>query len=179
MEMQMEVSMVPASSSNRSIKRRRIGGNPEDVAREVASLGALDAAALKQKWLALYRAEPPPRLRRSLMIRAIAHRIQERTLGGLKPATRRFLSQFTNDAAAGRTLPPRSRAVNPDTVLVREWHGTSHRVTVLERGFDWRGKRYRSLSEIARAITGTRWSGPRFFGIKQLQEESRNGARHD
>jgi hypothetical protein len=67
--------------------------------------------------------------------------------------------------------------MQPGAVLVREWRGISHQVSVLEKGFSFRGKRYRSLSEVAREITGTRWSGPLFFGLKRSQEESRDGAR--
>jgi hypothetical protein len=69
------------------------------------------------------------------------------------------------------------RIVRPGAVLVREWHGIHHQVNVLEKGFQFRGKRYRSLSEVAREITGTRWSGPLFFGLKRWQEEGRDGAR--
>ena len=168
-----------ARSPGRTRTRRSVGSGPEDLARDVASLLALDATALQRQWRTLCGAEPPPGLSRPWMIRAIAYRMQERALGGLTPATRRFLRQFSTDADAGRTSPGRpSRAVQPDTVLVREWHGTSHRVTVLETGCCWRGRRYRSLSEVARAITGTRWSGPRFFGLGRAREERRHGARH-
>jgi Protein of unknown function (DUF2924) len=97
--------------------------------------------------------------------------MQERTLGGLKPATRRLLMQFGHDGAGGRkpvAAPPRT--VNPGAVLVREWRGVHHQVTVLEQGAIFEGKRYRSLSEIARKITGSRWSGPLFFGLKRSQQ---------
>jgi hypothetical protein len=147
------------------------------VAAEVAGLAALDLDALKQKWLSLYGSEPPSRLSRSLLIRALAYRIQEKALGGLKPSTRRFLGQYQDGAAAQLASPFPSRATKPGTILLRAWHGVTHHVAVVDTGFEWKGKRYRSLSEIARRITGARWSGPRFFGLQQLREQSNNGAR--
>jgi len=167
---------VRARSPGRILTQRRVGG-PEELTHVVAGLSVLDATTLRQQWMTVCGAAPPPGLRRSLMIRAIAYRMQERALGGLKPATRRFLRQFSNDADSGRPAR-RSGAVTPGTVLVREWHGTSHQVTVLETGCRWHGRRYRSLSEVARAITGTRWSGPRFFGLGGAREEVRHGTRH-
>ncbi len=170
--------MVAPSSPGRAIGRCSVGSGPEAVASEVAGLAAVNANALKKKWLSLYGAEPPPRLSRSLLIRALAYRIQERALGGLRPATRRFLSQAPDGAASGQTPLTRPlRAAQPGTVLVREWHGVTHQVTVVGREFQWRGKRYRSLPEMARKITGTRWSGPRFFGLKQPPGDSKNGGR--
>ena len=174
---QREVSMVPARSIGRN-KRRRSVDDPEEMAREVAGLSALTTKTLKQRWLSLGGAGPPPGLGRSLLVRVIAYRIQERAFGGLKPATRRFLNQFSDDAGTGRPPHARpSRTATPGTVLVRAWHGTSHRVTVLDQGCTWRGTRYRSLSAVARAITGVRWSGPRFFGLGQAEQARRNGTR--
>ncbi len=163
----------------RSIRghRQRRYGDPDAVAHEIAGLSALNSKALKEKWLALWGAGPPPGLGRAFLVRVIAYRIQEDAFGGLTPATRRFLRRFAADADAEpfpAVRPPRT--ATPGTVLVREWHGTSHRVIVLDNGCTWRGKRYRSLSEVAREITGTRWSGPRFFGLGLLQEERRHGS---
>src|SRR5579862_3356989 len=159
------VFMVRRRSTDGQRQRRRRSG-PDDVGREIADLSALNTKALKQRWQSLFDADPPPGLGRSLLVRVIAYRIQERAFGGLKPATRRFLSACS-DTADARRLPraPSSRAATAGTVLIREWHGTSHRVTVLDQGCSWRGTRYRTLSEVAREITGTRWSGPRFFGL--------------
>jgi hypothetical protein len=165
--------MLRAKSPGRALPPRSAGGN---LAREIAGLSALDATALKQLWGTLGGAAPPPELNRPLLIRALAYRMQERALGGLSPATRRVLLEFADDAVAAR--PARPSGPSPGTVLVREWHGTSHRVTVLETSCCWRGRRYRSLSEVARAITGTRWSGPRFFGLGRSRERrGANGAR--
>jgi hypothetical protein len=85
-----------------------------------------------------------------------------------------MLAEFACDGANGSAAVP-SRIVRPGTVLVREWHGISHQVSVLENEFSFHGKRYRSLSEVARQITGTRWSGPLFFGLKRPQRESHDG----
>ena len=174
MERQMEVFMMLARPNERTTTRRRAGSGPDNLARDVAGLSTLDAKSLRQQWLALCGAAPPPGLSRSMMLWALAYRMQERALGGLTPATRRFLRRFADDAEAGQPAPP-SGAVPPGTVLVREWHGTSHQVTVLETGCTWRGTRYRSLSEVARKITGTRWSGPRFFGLERAREDRCHG----
>ena len=127
------------------------------------ALAGVDRASrhrLAEHWAEYFGAPPPPRTSRSLMIRAVAYKMQERALGGLSAATRRLLS--------GRELAPvrRRRALSPGTVLIREWHGVGHQVAIVEKGVLYRGVRYRSLSEVARLITGARWSGPRFFGLK-------------
>ena len=152
--------------------------DPGEVARAVADLSALSTKALQQRWLALCGVGPPPGLGRALLLRVVAYRIQEDTFGGLRATTRRFLNECCDGPTARARLIARpAGAATPGTVLVREWHGTSHRVTVLDQGCTWRGTRYRSLSEVARAITGVRWSGPRFFGLGQAEEERRNGTR--
>ena len=111
-------------------------------------------------------------------MRAVAYRMQERVLGGLKPATRRLFERVSQDTRAGRRIrvsPVRKLATG--ALLIREWGGVRHQVTVLERGVMFRGKPYRSLSEVARVITGNRWSGPLFFGLKaRLKEASGDGA---
>ena len=104
--------------------------------------------------------------------------MQENLLGGLKPATRRLLERIAEDA---RTRKPTKvvplRKIGPNTILIREWGGTRHQVTVLENGAMFRGKRYRSLSQVARVITGSQWSGPLFFGLKTPAKEAGNGTR--
>ena len=93
--------------------------------------------------------------------------MQEPVLGGLKPATRRLLQRVADETRARKPikLAP-MRKLEPGAILVREWHGTKHRVVILESGVRFRDQRYRSLSEVARVITGNRWSGPLFFGLK-------------
>jgi hypothetical protein len=107
------------------------------------------------------------------MVQAIAYRLQEKAFGGLKPATLRLLERIADDAAARRqvsTTPEKVR-VRAGTVLIQEWHGTKHQVIVLKEGFLYRAKCFRSLSRIARAITGSRWSGPLFFGLKSSRKK--------
>ena len=150
--------------------------NRESLASEIASLSKLDTDELRARWKAMFGNPPSHDISRSFLTRAIAYRIQEKAFGGLKPSTQRRLVEFAYDGAKG-SAAVRSRILRPGAVLVREWRGISHQVSVLEKGFCFRGKRYRSLSEVAREITGTQWSGPLFFGLKRLQEERRDGAR--
>jgi hypothetical protein len=108
------------------------------------------------------------------MIMAMAYRLQEKTFGGLRPSAERLLSRVVDEHFEGKLITT-NRPVGAGTVLIREWRGVRHRVTVDEQGVVYRDNCYRSLSEVARAITGTRWSGPRFFGLGQRTKESANG----
>ena len=147
--------------------------DPKKLASQLDQLRQLNSEELREQWQTLFGADPPPKLRSSLLVQAIAYRLQEKALGGLKPATLRLLERIADDAAAGRqvsTTPEKIR-VSTGTVLIREWHGTKHQVTVLKDGFLYRAKRFGSLSRIARAITGSRWSGPLFFGLKSSKKE--------
>ena len=145
---------------------------------DLKGLSALDAVSslgpdeLEAQWKALYGTDPPDRLRRPLMIQALAYRIQEQVLGGLKPATRRLLRSIAGDIGTRRPIANHTQPqITAGAVLIREWHGTKHQVTALKDGFIFRGKRYQSLSKIAGEITGTRWSGPLFFGLKNSRQE--------
>jgi hypothetical protein len=157
--------------------RRLSEVDAEKLANELAGLERLSGEKLNQHFKIMYRADPPPRMRRALLIQALAYRLQEKALGGLRPATRRLLASAADDAAARRTMPEaRERKIKPGTTLLREWHGVQHRLTVLEDGVQFAGERYRSLSEVARKITGSRWSGPLFFGLKSARTEHHHGA---
>ena len=109
------------------------------------------------------------RSQNKFLLYAVAHRMQEKALGGLKPATRRFLEKAAqnNDASKQQLLPAIS--IKPGTRMLREWHGVTYEVIILESSVMCNGKNYRSLSEVAHAITGTRWSGPLFFGLKKQE----------
>ena len=137
----------------------------------LAALGGLGLDQLRAEWRRLHRrAAPPARLSRDLLLRSIAHRLQEDVLGGLGPAARRRLAGLARGVAAqGKPTPaPAPVRLKPGTTLVREWHGRTHTVLVLaDGGFECQGRRYSSLTELARAITGARWSGPRFFGLRR------------
>ena len=160
------------------MKREIRGKDREKLTQEIAGLIGLSIKELKDRWRTLYGVEPHQRISRELLTRAIAYRIQELALGGLKPSTRRLLERVAESAASRQ--PMRAvlvRKTPRGTVLIREWQGTSHQVTVLEDGVLFRGKRHRSLSEVARKITGNRWSGPLFFGLKAPVGENHDGTR--
>jgi hypothetical protein len=123
---------------------------------------------LRIEWQRLYGAEPPPPLSRDFRVRGIARKIQERAIGGLGAAVRRRLRRLTQQLASGADLSGADRStLKPGARLVREWRGQVHSVTVLEDGFEYDGRRFRSLSQIAKTITGVHWSGPRFFGLAE------------
>jgi hypothetical protein len=145
---------------------------------EIAALFDLGVSELKDRWRSIYGTEPPPRSSRKLLLSAIAYRIQEQVFGGLKPSVRRLLERTFEDAGSHRV--PHKRPVtraSVGTILIRDWQGKSHHVTVLDRGVLYRKKNYRSLSQVARVITGCRWSGPLFFGLRGRTKEGSRGTR--
>ena len=149
----------------------------EQVEAEIAGLAGLSLEALRGRWEALYGNPAPRSLRRDLLIRAVAYQLQVKAFGGLSAATRRKLREIAVAAREGRFEPaligPR---VKPGSRLIRVWQGETHSVLVLEDGFEWKGARYRSLSLIAKTITGTNWNGWTFFGVKQRNGgEGRDG----
>jgi Protein of unknown function (DUF2924) len=158
--------------------KRKISVTRSALACEIAALPDATSADLKERWRALYRSEPPRRISRDLLVRALAYRIQEKALGALKPSTCRLLTKVAADASARRPIEvtPESTTLKPGTVLLREWHGTQHQVIVRENGIVFNGNRYKSLSQVAYRITGTKWSGPLFFGLKANRQEQSNGA---
>jgi len=158
--------------------KRKNSPSPSALLREIEELQEATSAKLKERWRALYGTEVPRHISRDLLMRALAYRIQEKALGGLKPSTRRLLTKVAADAAARRTIhvAPEPTTLKPGTVILREWHGTQHQVVVRENGIVFNGKQYKSLSQVAYRITGTKWSGPLFFGLKANRQEHTNGA---
>ena len=141
---------------------------PADVLGRLGALRTLPTADLKRQWRELFGKEAPPFNRAYLQTR-LAYRIQELAYGGLRPETRARLEALGEQLDGGNVVLRRIRADGrpiAGTRLVREHGGVEHTVTVLADGFDWEGRPYRSLSAIARAITGTRWNGWAFFGLK-------------
>ncbi|MGE3336139.1 MAG: DUF2924 domain-containing protein [Rhodospirillaceae bacterium] len=138
------------------------------ILRQIAELHSLDHGRLKGLWREYYGTEPPG-YRRGFLIKALAFRIQELTYGGLPPEVREELdARIDGEAPKGK----RRNGVSNDrpvagTRLIREWQGIEHHVTVRTDGFEYAGRKYKSLSAIARAITGTRWNGPLFFGLRK------------
>ena len=135
--------------------------NPAAIEAEIAHLRSLALDALRRHWRVTFGRTPPVDLSKDLLGRMIAYRLQERAFGGLDRESLRFLHGLARHGGS----PP--RRLKPGTVLVRDYQGQRHTVTVVSDGFDWQGATYPSLSAIARAITGTAWSGPRFFALAQ------------
>ncbi len=149
----------------------------------LSRLTELNLGELRQQWRTLYKAEASPHLSRELLVRAVAYRMQEVALGGLRLPRQRQLrqiaQQFKQTGAAN--TPPRPE-LKPGTRLLREWQGRTYDVLVLDDGFSWQGTSYRSLyhrslSAIARKITGTAWSGPLFFGLKPNRSATRRSSQ--
>ena len=141
-------------------------------------LPTLGRVELRAEWRHLYGTDAPIRLGRALLIAAIAYRMQQQVLGGLRPELRRRLRQIADAARHGAEIALDAPRLKPGTRLLREWQGRTHEVVVVADGFLWQQAHYRSLSQIAREITGTRWSGPVFFGLKPRTvspQRDRNG----
>jgi hypothetical protein len=156
--------------------KHKVSSTTSALVYEIAALEQVTSTDLKERWRELYCAEPPLRISRDLLIRALAYRIQEKALGGLKPSTRRLLAKVARDASALRPIQVAPRpTLRRGTVLLREWHGTQHQVIVREDGIVFQGRPYKSLSEVACRITGTKWSGPRFFGLTTNRREQSDG----
>ena len=124
---------------------------------------------LQSRWHTVFRRRPPPHLPRHLLFRVLAYRLQAEVLGDLDGESQRLLDRSVTPEDAGQRavkLSRRTTNLRPGTVLGREWQGKMHRVAVLADGFAWNGNTYPSLTKIAFAITGTRWNGPKFFGLR-------------
>jgi hypothetical protein len=151
----------------------------KDASREALSrLPKLDIRELREEWCRLYKADASPHLSRELLIRAVAYRMQEVALGGLRPEPQRQLRQIAQQLKHAGAVPIRLRSqLKSGTRLMREWQGRTYEVVVLDDGFSWQGTRCKSLSAIARKITGTAWSGPLFFGLKPNRSASRRSSQ--
>lgn len=151
---------------SRTLASTRQQGMGAEVTANLEALAHLDYSALRDQWRRLYRVAPPPRVSRELLRLGVAWKLQERSYGGLGATTKRRLAELVETLDQdGDLVRSRQKGLRPGAKLIRDWHGTSHTIVVVEDGFEWRGERWRSLSAIARAITGARWSGPRFFGL--------------
>lgn len=152
---------------------------------------ALDIDALRLEWRNLFRKRAPKALPKSLLVKALAYQLQAMALGDLDAHTLSVLDAYAAKNAGrwrgrvradrlGRPSPSSSGLrIKPGSILVREWAGELHRVMALDVGFAWNGATYRSLSEVARAITGTRWNGPRFFGLDAQSRAASDGSMKD
>jgi hypothetical protein len=142
------------------------------VEAEIARLRGLGVQGLRARWRTSFGQHPPTHLARHLLFGILAYRLQTETMGDLDAATVRFLKHVDLAPSKKAAVPltqafaRRRRELSLGTLLTREWSGQHHRVTVLDQGFVWEGRTYGSLSEIAKSITGTKWNGPRFFGLR-------------
>ncbi|MBF0626568.1 MAG: DUF2924 domain-containing protein [Magnetococcales bacterium] len=142
-----------------------------EVLKRVAALPGMTAEELKKMWRSCHETEPPP-YNRAFLVKRLAYRIQELALGGLSEKTEKRLERLVagEEAPLERKRPPGERLL-PGTRLVRDWKGVEHCCTVLEDGFEYQGRRFGSLSAVANFITGTRWNGLVFFGLKKQGDE--------
>jgi len=146
------------------------------ILNQLAELDGLTSEELKERWRALFGTEPPA-YNRPFVIKRLAHRIQELAYGGLSETTRRRMDEILDEAGydengavqKDRRHPKKSpTAPVKGTRLIREWNGERHEVITLRVGYEYQGRQYKSLSAIAREITGTRWNGPMFFGLRNF-----------
>ena len=165
-------------------EKRRSGraSTKTSIGDEIAHLRGLDLKVLRSRWQSVFQKPPPGHLPRHLLFAIVAYRIQADRFGDLDHETRQVLDQ--TDAKKASQMPARlvsfdqkRTELTPGTVLVREWDRHSQRVMVMANGFAWNGQTYDSLSKVAFAITGTKWNGPRFFGLRDKEERPAVGAR--
>jgi hypothetical protein len=161
-------------------KKRRNGRAPNktSVEDEIAHLRGLDLGGLRARWQSIFQRQAPAHLTRHLLFAVIAYRLQADRFGDLDHATKQVLDR-TIAKEAGPAMSSRLASfdqkrteLTPGTVLVREWDRQSQRVMVMANGFAWNGQTYDSLSKVAFAITGTKWNGPRFFGLRDKEDRS-------
>jgi Protein of unknown function (DUF2924) len=166
-------------------KKRRNGraSSKTSAEDEIAHLRGLDLQGLRARWQTVFQRSAPAHLTRHLLFAVIAYRIQADRFGDIDPATRQVLdltvAKDTGAVISARlaSFDQKRTELAPGTVLVREWDRRSQRVMVMANGFAWNGQNYDSLSKVAFAITGTRWNGPRFFGLREKPDRSTTEAR--
>jgi len=161
-----------------SAGRAAVGPATDPVARELKHLETLGVEALRDLWTRRFRAAPPAIRSGDVLRRLIAWKIQVEAFGDLGAETYAKIRRLTRVGRNGDAVAVATTvSLKAGSILIRAWRGVEHRVLVLDDGFEHRDKRYKSLSEVARAITGTQWSGPRFFGLEAHQLSRKNGDR--
>ena len=169
-------TMVQKRRTGRASTKASIGG-------EIAHLRGLDLKGLRSRWQGVFQRPPPEHLPRHLLFAIIAYRVQADRFGDLGHETRQVLDRTDSNeirsAVSARlvSFDKRRTELTPGTVLVREWDRRSQRVMVMADGFAWNGQTYDSLSKVAYAITGTKWNGPRYFGLRDKEDRPTVGAR--
>lgn len=163
------LDLQPACPSEAMSKTtvRKAAASAADLETRLISLSQMSHDNLRAEWRRLNRSHPPKKIGRELLELAVAWKLQERILGGLGPTLKRRLADLSQTMESrGDLAKARLLRLRPGARLMREWGGQTHEVLVLAEGFEWQGRKWRSLSVIAREITGTQWSGPRFFGLQ-------------
>jgi len=156
-------SPVPGRGSSRNDRARKPG--PSEIEAKIAGLLDRSTQELRLAWRKLHRTEPPFGMSRDLLIRSLAHELQQRAHGSPNRALHRRLQTLAAASERGARAVDSGVVLKAGSTVVREWRGHTHTVLVGENGFEYEGQRYRSLTVIAERITGTHWSGPRFFGV--------------
>jgi Protein of unknown function (DUF2924) len=167
------------------LEKRRSGraSTKISIGDEIAHLRGLDLKGLRSRWQSVFQKPPPDHLPRHLLFAIIAYRIQADRLGDLDHETRQVLDRtdpkntVVTMSARLVSFDQKRTELTPGTILVREWDRRSQRVMVMPDGFAWNGETYDSLSKVAFAITGTKWNGPRFFGLREKEDQLGAGAR--
>jgi hypothetical protein len=164
------------------LEKRRVGraSTKTSIGDEIAHLRGLDLKGLRSRWQSVFQRPPPDHQPRHLLFAIIAYRIQADRLGDLDHQTKQVLDGTDKGVTTSARLvsfDQKRTELTPGTVLVREWDRHSQRVMVMPNGFVWNGQTYDSLSKVAFAITGTKWNGPRFFGLRDKENRLDAGAR--
>ena len=144
-----------------------------EISEQIAKLASLSRSQLLDLWQEVYEKSAPAHLRRELLVPFLGYRMQEKFYGGLSRATRTELRRIARDLEKFRDAQVIQPKARPGTHLHREWRGQTHEVLITEAGFEYSGSSFASLSEVARKITGTRWSGPAFFGLTAAQKDTK------
>lgn len=161
---------TPSNTDEAARKRGLAEAKQAQIAAQIDEIRSLNKDQLRQRWEETFKKPAPDALTKDLLARMIAYRIQEKAFGGLDRETEKLLESYARGDKA--STPP--RRMKSGTVLLREYQGFRHTVTVADGGFIWNDKKYASLSTIAKEITGTSWNGPRFFGLR----EEKKGKSH-
>jgi len=138
---------------------------------QISELRCMSRSQLLDLWHKVFRKVAPAGIRREILIPFLAYKIQENAYGGLNPAVRAQLRRIAKSPEGNPTAPLGRSRIKPGTRILRQWRGETHEVFVTDSGYTYRGVSYRSLSQIARRVTGTRWSGPAFFGLKTMKSD--------
>lgn len=151
--------------------------NPGSLDAKILALAELSVSELRKAWKTEIASDAPPVRSRAVLCQILAWQLQSDAIGGLDSTIERELTKIGGALQRDGSYEPKIRSgFLPGVIFSREWKGVVHRVTVAVEGFNYRGKKYRSLSDIARTITSTRWSGPRFFGLEQKRQSASRGA---